>query len=194
LGYARYVGMSDRQSRRFSRVKPGKHPALLEHAIPQPGKVFAIIGRMKFRQVTIAKDTHLFRIPDGVAADSEAGEALRLALECGDQNDPARMETVSRTRSDTQCLDEFAQCVGELSNLWVARQRVRLSETRRVWRNASEMLSPLLHQRLVFSARPRALMDHEQRRALPAAAVMDLPGSLRVLARDGENMACDRGQ
>lgn len=114
LLHPRQIGMGHGQARFLARVEPGEEPALLQHAVPEPGQVLAIGRRMPFRQVAFTEQRHLFRRPDGVSADCQRTQQMRVALEHRDQDDPAQMEAVGADRAGAQGFHELRQPIGEI--------------------------------------------------------------------------------
>ena len=130
---------------------------------------------MEIGEITLAEDAHFLGIPDRIAAHRQRPEPLRLALQCGDEDNPPRMEAIGRAGAEAECVDCLAQRIGKIGDLGGAGQRVGLAEARRIGRNTGEMFGPLAHQRFVFRRGARALVHHQQCRSRPAAAVMHAP-------------------
>ncbi len=185
--HARQVGMGDAQPRRVAHIEPREEPALLQHPVPQPGQVLAIIGGMPFGQVRLPEQRHLLRRPDRIAAHREAAEQVGMPLERSDKDDAARMEAVGRAPLHPQRRHELRQRIGEIVDLGgVIAQRVALAETGRIGRDAGKVRAPRFHQRGIFGAAARALVHHQQHRPAAAAAVMNA-----AAIRDGQHVPCN---
>ena len=186
MDLGRIVGW-ERESCSVTHVEPGEHPALFENAIPQPDEVFAIGRGHERRQVRFAEDAHFLGRPDGIAADREAAEPLRIALQCSDEDDASRMKAIGVHFPKPQRVEQRNVRGGEIVDARRSRQRVGLSEPRRIGRDAGEMCAPLRHEFAILGRGARTLVNQQQWRAFAAAAIMDSASA------DIDVVACDHG-
>ena len=74
--------------------------------------MFAISLGQKRRGIVCPECLPLCLGPHGIAASGNPGEPVRMARQCGYQNDRTRMEAVGRDPLDPQGAEEFDQCIG----------------------------------------------------------------------------------